>query len=106
MIPRFGDAYHELPARCWLAAPARAPEYWTRFPLSQYEGLVGDLLGMGVPVPGHPAACTQDGCWHAKVRHQARTRLHACQTPGCQCTAMTEQDQSDVPWALPAAAAR
>jgi hypothetical protein len=106
MIPRFGDAYHELPARCWLASPARAPEHWTRFPVSQYEGLVSDLLGMCVPVPGHPAACTTKNCGHAQVWHAHKTRDHACRAEGCRCTKLERADQSGVPWAVPVRAAR
>lgn len=102
MIPRFGDAYHQLPVRCWLAAPVRAPEYWTRFPVSQYEGLVGDLLGGGVPAPGHPAACAREACGHAQVWHQMKTRLHKCLVHGCECTGVVRPDVEGLPWAVPA----
>jgi hypothetical protein len=92
MIPRFGPAQSKLPVRCWLSPPELSPRRWDRFPVTHYEGLIGDLMGMGVPVPGHPAACTRDGCGHAIVRHQHRTRFHQCLMEGCECQALERQE--------------
>jgi hypothetical protein len=103
---RFGDAHDELPARCWLAPPVLAPGQWLRFPQSQYEGLVSDLMARGVPVPGHPASCGTPGCGHAQVRHRHRTRTKACQVSGCTCLNFVHLDQDQFAWAVPQRAGR
>lgn len=85
MVPRFGeDGYRCLPRHCWLSMPARTPE-WTRYPATHYEGLVAELMSGGVPVAGHPAACTVPGCHHAIVWHAHKTRDHACEVKDCAC---------------------
>lgn len=83
--------WHErLPRQCMTGPPRRPGPAWGRRPMSYYEGLVGDILGRGIRVPWHPAACQAmmpDGlvCGHALVWHQHRTRLHPCRTQGCEC---------------------
>ena len=97
---RFGDAHHQLPGRCWLAAPVLSPRYWTRFPQSQYEGLVGDLMGRGTPVHGHPASCATPDCDHAQIWHRHRTRTKPCQAPGCECLGFIQVPQDGFAWAV------
>jgi hypothetical protein len=58
--------------------------------MGRYEALVSDIMGRGLRVPWHPAACqaiTEDGraCGHAMVWHRTRLRRKYCEVPGCTC---------------------
>jgi hypothetical protein len=79
----------ELPRACSIGMPVLVDEPYGHSPMRHYEGIVQMLLGRGVRVPDHPAACQAqaDGtlCGHARVWHKQRTKLHPCEIAGCGC---------------------
>lgn len=97
--PWYGPgSFRQLPARHWLAMPepAREPRFG-RWPSTQYEFLVAGLQMRGMAVPGHPAACTTDGCGHPVTWHAHGTRDHACVIDGCACRKLARADLAQFP---------
>lgn len=64
---------------------AVGPIVLQHWPMTRYDGMVGDQMGHGYPVAYHPAACDRAGCHHALVRHAHGNRRRPCEIPRCPC---------------------